>query len=377
MKTALFLILCTLVHNATAQEDTIKDMVEGPKVIERLFDTADKMVEMFSGKSWTFIPAITYSPETSLGFGVRALKIFRNQKEENTRPSSLPITLLYTLNKQLIFTTALDLWLKGNEDHISGRIELMDYPFRFYGMGNDLRADDVEFYATRYAHLQINYQKRIAAGVFLGPRYVFRVDDIYKKKAGGLLDSGQVRGGNGQRISGLGLVLNYDTRDNIFQPSKGSFHQASLMSFQSFLGSKFIFNQYQLDFRKYVEIFDSHILAVQAWYSFTAGHPSFQHFSLIGGSDLMRGYFEGRYRDLNAMVYQAEYRLAVYRKLGLVFFGSAGQVAEKVSHYALRKFRYGGGIGLRYKLNEEGLNFRLDFAFGDQTAFYFGLNEVL
>jgi hemolysin activation/secretion protein len=149
------------------------------------------------------------------------------------------------------------------------------------------------------------------------------------------------------------------------------------MSFQSFLGSKFIFNQYQLDFRKYVEIFDSHLLAVQAWYSFTAGHPPFQHISLIGGSDLMRGYFEGRYRDLNAMVYQAEYRLPVYRKLGLVFFGSAGQVAEKVSSYALHKFRYGGGVGLRYKLNEEGLNFRLDFAFGDQTAFYFGLNEVL
>lgn len=124
-------------------------------------------------------------------------------------------------------------------------------------------------------------------------------------------------------------------------------------------------------------VHDQQILAVQAWYSFTAGHPPFQQVSLIGGSDLMRGYFEGKYRDLHAMVYQAEYRLPIYRKLGVVFFGSAGQVTDRVSAYALNRFRYGGGLGFRYELSEEGLKVRLDFAFGDQPAFYFGLNEVL
>ena len=118
------------------------------------------------------------------------------------------------------------------------------------------------------------------------------------------------------------------------------------------------------------------VLAVQAWYSFITGHPPFQQLSMIGGSDLMRGYFEGSYRDRQAMVYQAEYRMPVYRKLGLVFFGSAGQVADKISSYSLRGFRYGGGIGFRYKLTDDGLNLRLDIAFGDQTAFYLGLDEV-
>jgi outer membrane translocation and assembly module TamA len=118
-------------------------------------------------------------------------------------------------------------------------------------------------------------------------------------------------------------------------------------------------------------------LALNSWWSFTHGNPPFQHISLIGGSELMRGYFEGRYRDRHAMVHQAEYRLPIYRNLGMVFFGSAGQVADSIHSYGLKRFRYGGGLGFRYKLNPEGLNIRLDIAFGDQRAFYFGLNEVI
>lgn len=91
----------------------------------------------------------------------------------------------------------------------------------------------------------------------------------------------------------------------------------------------------------------------------------------------MRGFFEGKYRDLHAMVYQTEYRLPVYRNLGLVVFGSAGQVAPTVKRFSTQRFRYGGGVGFRYKLNDEGLNIRLDIGIGDQRALYFGLNEVI
>lgn len=376
MKIKLLIFTCFWVYPAWAQQEVERDTSKGPMIVERLFDTADKVVELISGKSWTFIPALTYSPETSLGIGVRALKIFRHQQGSATRPSSWPITLLYTLNKQLIFTTGLDLWMNENSGHFNGRLEFSDYPFKFYGIGNNVVQQTEEFYATRYAHLQLVYQKRIASGIYLGPQYEFRLDDIYKTEDGGLLDNGKVPGSEGQRVSGVGLVLSFDTRNNIFQPEKGTFHQASFISYQGFLGSNYNFNHYQLDFRKYMATFRGQVLAVQAWYSFTSGQPPFQQLSMMGGSDLMRGYFEGRYRDGQAMVYQAEYRMPVYRKLALVLFGSAGQVSDKISSYALHRFRYGGGMGFRYKLTDDGLNFRLDIAFGDQAAFYLGLDEV-
>ena len=377
MKRLTTILLFLAMHFSWAQEGVKKDSVSSSGVIEKLFDTADKIVDLVSGDSWMVIPAVSYSPETNLGFGIGALKVFRHREGQSTRPSTLPISLLYTLNKQVILTTELDLWINGNDDNLKVLLELANYSFKFYGVGNDLGAESEELYATKYAHFRINYQRQISPGFYLGPRYEFRADDIYKTEVGGILDTDQVMGSNGSRISGLGLVLNFDTRDNIFQPKGGSFHQVSLMSFQSFLGSNFRFSQYQLDLRKYLPIHGKQILAVQAWYSFTAGNPPFQQHSLIGGSDLMRGYFEGRYRDRNAMVYQAEYRVPIHRKLGLVFFGSAGQVADKVSSFSLNKLRYGGGLGFRYQLTDDGLNLRLDLAYGNQSSFYFGLDEVL
>jgi len=371
MKIVCFLAIFFLANHAFSQEDTLN----GPNLVEKLFNAADNVVDLVSGKSWIFIPALTYSPETSLGLGVRALKVFQVQEDTLLRPSTLPITLLYTLNQQVILTTAIDLWLKGNKDHLYGRIALMDYPNRFYGIGNEIIGKE-EHYASRNAHLELIYQKQLAAGLFIGPKYVFSFDELYKKEPGGMLDSHDMPGSNGQRSSGLGFLIQYDIRVNIFQPAEGSFNQFSYMGFHRFLGSRYGFNQYQLDLRKYVQIHPAHIVAGQAWLSISSGQIPFQQLSMLGGSDRMRGYFEGKFRDRMAMVYQGEYRMPVYRNLGIVLFGSMGQVGRELSDFSLKGFRYGGGLGFRYKLREEGLNFRFDIAFGDQPAFYFGLNEV-
>lgn len=371
----LFIISTTLYAQVAVETDSTSKS----GVIEKLFDFADKTVDLISGEKWSFIPAVVYSPETNLGLGARAIRIFRYQNDTNPllRPSSLPITFLYTLNNQAIFTTELELWANENKEYINARLELTDYPFKFYGIGNELDVTNEEFYSTRYAYFHVNYERQIVKGLYLGPRYEFRIDDIYKKEMGGILDRAEVAGSDGQRLSGLGLVLNHDTRDNIFQPKGGWYNSASWMSFQDFLGSNFTFNQYTLDLRKYFNPYKNQVLAVQSYWSFTTGNPPFQHVSLIGGSDLMRGYFEGRYRDRHAVVHQAEYRLPIYRNFGMVFFGSAGQVSSQLSQFSVNRMKYGAGFGFRYKLNPEGLNIRIDIAFGDQRAFYFGLNEVL
>ena len=355
------------------------DYVKKTEYIEKLFDLGDMVIERISGKNWAFIPAVVYSPETSLGLGLRAIRVFRYKENGNSdlRPSSLPLTFLYTLNNQTIFTTELDLWANDNKEYFNTRLELSNFPFKYYGIGNNPVVMEGELYKTRFAYIHLNYQRKISRGFYMGPRYEFRIDDIFDRIPGGILESTQVPGYNGQRLSGLGVLLNLDTRDNIFQPSKGWFNSFGWMGFASFLGSNFSFNQYTFDFRRYIKTSETHVLAVQSWWSFTTGNPPFQHVSLIGGSDRMRGFFEGRFRDNHAMVHQAEYRLPLHRNLGIVFFGHTGQVAQQAADFGWNRFKYGGGFGFRYKLNQEGLNIRLDFAIGDQRAFYFGLNEVI
>jgi outer membrane protein assembly factor BamA len=356
-----------------------QDSVAKTRPVERLFDFGDKVVDLISGENWTIIPAVVYSPETSLGLGARAIRVFRHKgaDSEQLRPSSLPITLLHTLNNQTIFTSELDLWANENKTYFNSRLELANFPFKFFGIGNSPELETIESYTTRFLYVHLNYEKKIAPGLYIGPRYEFRVDEIYRKEDGGLLASGIIPGSNGQRISGLGWVLNFDTRDNIFQPGSGWFNRLQWMTFTPWLGSNFNFDQYAIDLRKYFRTAPKHTMAVQSWWGFTTGLAPFQHLSLIGGSDRMRGYFEGRYRDNHAMVQQVEYRMPVYRNLGIVLFAHGGQVANKVTEYSLNRMRYGGGMGFRYRISPEGLNIRLDFAFGDQKAFYFGLNEVI
>ncbi|EPR69691.1 Outer membrane protein [Cyclobacterium qasimii M12-11B] len=361
---------------AFAQEaDTLSTDIA---IIDKLFGFADDLVDKVSTDTWTFIPAITYAPETSLGIGGRAMKVFNLgdlASKTKTRPSSLPLTLLYTLKNQVIVSGEVDLWMDQNNSFLNSRVVLSDYPFVFSGLGNEIIEE--EKYATRYLYYHLLYHKKIARGIFLGPRYEFRGDNIYQKAENGLLESGDIPGSNGQHLSGLGISMNIDTRDNIFQPRKGMYHQLSWMEFHSVFGSDFNFTQWVFDLRKYHAINEKQVIAGQAWFSFTKGTAPFQHLSLIGGSDLMRGYFEGRYRDKHAMVYQAEWRTPLYRKLNMVLFGSGGQVANQLSGFNFRQLRWAAGFGFRYKLNSEGLNLRIDLAFGDQSAFYFGLNEVI
>ncbi|MBW3469294.1 BamA/TamA family outer membrane protein [Arthrospiribacter ruber] len=362
---------------------TFAQEVDNPErkagMMESLFDFGDSVIDFISGENWAFIPAVVYSPETSLGLGARAIRVFRYKEDSASilRPSTLPITFLYTLNNQTILSAELDLWASENRDYLNARIEASNFPFRYFGIGNEPLIGEGEFYTTRYLYFHLNYERKIAKGIYIGPRYEFRTDQIRDRVPGGILETTQPLGFDGQRLSGLGLVLNYDTRDNIFQPTKGWNNSFSWMEFSQLLGSNFDFGQYVLDFRKYFQINQKQVLALQSWWSFTLGNAPFQHLSLIGGSDRMRGYFEGRYRDINAMVHQAEYRVPIYRNFGMVFFGHTGQVASKLGQYSFDRLRYGGGFGFRYKLNQEGLNIRLDIAFGDQRAFYFGLNEVI
>lgn len=355
------------------------DTTSKKSALESLFDFGDLVVDKISGDRWTVIPAAVYAPETSLGLGARAIRVFRhkNLADSLLRPSILPITLLYTLRHQAIFSTELDLWGEQNISNLNARLELSNFPFKYFGIGNVPPLEEGELYTTRYAYFHLLYQRRIAKGLYFGPRYEFRTDKITDRVEGGLLETSKVPGYDGQLLSGLGLVLQYDTRDILFQPTSGWFSRVQWMGFSKHIGSQFDFQHLVVDFRKYFQVGTKTVLAMQAWSSFTWGEPTFQHLSLMGGSDIMRGFFEGKFRDRHALVFQGEYRIPVYRNLGLVLFGHTGQVAPDTQSFHLDRFRYGAGFGFRYRINSDGLNIRLDVAFGDQKAFYFGLNEVI
>ena len=318
-----------------------------------------------------FLPVIYYSPETNLGFGVRTAYTFRDRPE--SRPSNLPATLIYTTKKQLITGFSPDLWLRGNAHHLYGQIGYLDYPFKFYGIGNNTPENTVEPYTTRIFDVYAGYERRIVRALYAGVRLEAREENIVERT--GLLASELIPGSAGQSVAGAGLTLTHDSRDDVFFPEKGFYNQLQVLTYRNrrtdFGGN---FQKIRLDLRRYQPV-GRGVLALNTLLILTPGDPTFQYLALIGGEKIMRGYFEGRYRDRNLLVFQGEYRFPISKRFKVVAFASTGRVWNG-KNFELKGFHPAGGAGLRYRVGREKLHLRFDLAYGQTLYPYFGFTEA-
>ncbi len=340
---------------------------------------AEKEEEAKKRGGWIALPVIYYTPETSLAFGVGAMYYFRLSGQDlKQRPSSMSTLLVYTQKKQWMIILSPQLYLKNEDYCIQGNFMFSKFRSKFWGIGNETSSENEEDYSYHIVDLFIKLQRRILSRLNFGLRYEYQYNNIIEVEKKGLLETGQFLGSDEAKVSGLSLLANWDSRDNIFSPSKGSFYQFSATFFRKTLGSDYHFNRYNVDLRTYFPIFTSHVLAFHGYLNFITGDAPFQMLSFLGGPLIMRGYYQGRYRDKHAVVFQMEYRMPLWRRLGLVGFTSVGDVSDKISRFSLRNVKATFGAGLRFALKpEEKLNFRCDLGFSkDSVGVYFTLTEA-
>ena len=321
----------------------------------------------------TFIPILFYTPETKMGGGTGLSYFFRESGSDLTsRPSSIVPILIYTQKKQIVSELGTDLYWKNDHIHLSGDIGYTKFPDKFYGIGKNTPDESEEDYTPRDVSFSLGIQRKIHSEFHLGLHYGFEDRKMKEVEEGGQLVKKEIVGSGGGQTSGLGIVVNWDTRDNILFPTSGGFYQLSTNFYGHTIGSDYAFTSHRLDLRRYYPLFSSHVLAFQGYLYSVSGKPPFQKLGLLGGDSVLRGYYEGRYRDMKTIVVQMEHRLLLWRKFGLVGFVGAGDVAEKMSSFALNDLKHSIGFGLRYMLNpDEKMNVRLDYAIGkDSSGFY-------
>lgn len=321
-----------------------------------------------SGLLW--LPVIYYSPETKLALGVGGMYYFRpTGAKMATRPSNIGVFLVYTLKKQFMVDITPDFYFKNEQYRFEGNISFSKFVDKFYGIGNNTSIDDEEDYTSRIIKLRVHLLRKIHPKLNLGLRYYFQHDEIIEVDEDRQLAKKEILGSEEGTVSGLGLLMHWDTRDNIFSPSSGNYHQLSATLYRKSLGSDYNFTSYQLDLRKYVSLFSSHVVAFQGYANFISGEPPLQMLTLLGGDEKMRGYYLGRYRDKNMIAFQVEYRMPLSRRIGLVGFVGYGDVAARISQFDLNNLKQSVGFGLRYMFSpEEKLNIRLDVAFAEGTT---------
>ena len=323
---------------------------------------------------------MSYTPETRLAVGAGGIYPFRSAKSglEN-RPNSIMMSAKYTEEKQYEIRLVPELYLKNEEYHLRSEIFYQKFPLKFYGIGNNTSNDMEEHYTLRRVKFKMNFQKKIHAILNVGVLYEFEKTKLAEVEEDGLLVNGSILGSEGGVSSGIGLLMDLDNRNRIFSATKGGLYQILAMIYRDALKSDYEFTRYILDFRQYFSVFPSHTLALRSLVDFTIGDPPFQKLSLLGGENIIRGYYMGRYRDKNVISLQMEYRIMpVWWRVGLVGFLEFGDVSDEISNFELGDFKHSVGLGIRYQFNrDEGVNLKCDLAYSkNSSGFYLGIFEA-
>jgi len=326
------------------------------------------------------LPIIARSIETGWSFGGAWAETFRlNDRDTLSRTSNVEGVALYTTRHQ--FVTALNgsIYFPGERFIFNGQLSYSSFPDEFWGLGKRAPDSSEESYRFRQYFAFLHPQYQIGRNLFLGVVYQYqRVFDVDYLQ-GGLFDKDNVVGREGYGISGLGMSITYDTRNNAFAPDRGVMLQFYFDKFAPYFGSKYLYTSYVIDLRRFISFYNDQVLALQVLGNFNTGSVPLRSLATLGGSSTMRGYFGGRYRDKNAGVLQAEYRVPVYWRFSAVAFADMGNVGPELKDVDFQHFKYSYGAGVRVALNRnERLNLRLDYglAKGGSNGFYLQLGEA-
>jgi hypothetical protein len=168
-------------------------------------------------------------------------------------------------------------------------------------------------------------------------------------------------------IGKLGLVLDYDTRDNIFTPSKGTFFEMEAAFARGTFGSD---SRYET---LYARAFSWHpagayVFGVRGDVRLSRGDVPFYMQPYV----VLRGVPAVRYQDRNAVVAEGEVRWNIDSRWALVGFAGAGKAYGRRQSWDEAKNVFAGGVGFRYLVARKlGMYAGLDVARGpEESAFY-------
>jgi outer membrane protein assembly factor BamA len=326
------------------------------------------------------LPIIARSIETGWSFGMASASTFHlNSHDTTTRTSNVQALALYTTRQQLILAINGSIYFPGERFILNQQLSYSSFPDDFWGLGKSAPDSSEESYKFKQYYIYLHPQRLIGHNLFLGVVYEYQRVFNVEYAAGKLFDQENIVGRYGYHVSGLGLSITHDTRNNAFSPDKGSLLQFYFDHFMPLLGSDYQYTNFVFDLRRFIRVHEDQVLALQGYASLNAGEVPLRSLAYLGGANSMRGYYAGRFRDKNMAVVQAEYRVPLFWRFGAVAFGDVGNVGPTLSELNFQDLKYSYGGGLRLALNKnEKLNLRLDYglAKGSSQGFYLQLGEA-
>jgi hypothetical protein len=222
---------------------------------------------------------------------------------------------------------------------------------------------------------------RIMPNLYLGAAYLF--SDFKVKEANPVMMADPNFMAFGPKILESGPIFSatFDSRDIVVNAYSGLFFNTSYYRSTSWLGGNQDFESYEFDTRFYQTLNRlGNTLAFRIYAKQAVGEVPYSAMTLIGSSDLLRGYLNGQYRDKTGLVLLGEWRYMFLDKNhepgkhGMVAWLGTGSVGNNFRD--LNNWLPNAGIGYRFEVQPR-MNVRVDFGIGkNSTGLYFNFSEA-
>lgn len=346
-------------------------------IIEKIIAYFDDSNKPKKSKPFDFsvIGGPHYSTDTKFGIGLVAAGLYRtNMRDTVTPPSDVAVYLDATTSMFFKLGVRGTHIMPADKARIQYDVNFSSVATKFWGIGfdNNVNNDNESTYKYLNSQAEVSYVWRLADSFFLGPIATF--DYINGRK----FQKPELWQGEDDRTFnvGLGFTVQFDNRDFLTNASRGIFARLDQRFNPRVLLNRYAFSLTELTFAFYHHAWRSATVAFRLHSRLTYGNTPWGLLSTLGGSDNMRGYFEGRYRDKSAIDVCLELRQHVWRRNGIALWVGAGTVFPKFSALRWNKVLPNYGIGYRWEFKKK-VNVRLDLGFGrGQTGFIFSINEA-
>jgi hypothetical protein len=329
--------------------------------------------------SFVFLPIPRSDP--TMGTGVTLVGAALYNPNESTHPWVTGVAALATNNGSRAIGAGQQASFLDDKVRLIAGLGRADLNLRFYGIG--------EAAASRQIYVPISEDGRfvlvqglygLTKEFFVGLRYIdlrvtTTVDPSTLNSQFGLnLQPVEFD----HRSSMLGPAIEYDSRDNQFEPSHGIYATAQLEFATPKLGGDVSYRSLRSQYAQYWSASPDVVLAGQVSLCALDGNVPFTELCLYGTNDELRGYTGGQYRDRSMYTVQGEVRWQFAERWGAVLFAGIGSVANSVSDLLSVTQLPAAGVGLRWLASKQyKVNISLDVAVGrDGSAVYLYLGEA-
>lgn len=331
--------------------------------------TFDKKID------FTFAGGPSYSKSTSLGIGILAAGLYRLDRTDSiTSPSDVSVFANVSITGFYSVGISGNNIFSRNKQRVIYNVTFASAPRDFWGIGYDNALHNAaSTYSEKRILIDARYLRQVLPNTFVGGlvNFDFTRGIRFSKPE-------YLAGENTQyTASGFGLIAEYDSRDFIPNPFKGVYISLQETCFPKALGNcgralwqtVFTADGYQ-------KVWKGGILAADLYAEFNSDGTPWPMLARLGDNQRMRGYYLGRFTDNNMITFQVELRQQIWRRIGGVIWGGAGNVFHTFRDFQWNQTLPNYGLGLRWELKKR-VNVRIDYGFGKETnSFLLSINEA-